>query len=1434
MTSSTAGDRRWGTTRRSGMTILGKVAVPKPINLPSQRLENQGLDPNVEIVPKGTLSWGSKSSLNAWGTSSLSPRTESGPGSPSHLSNRPSSGGSGTRPSTADSNKAHDSSSSVAWDSNSRPSSASGVFPSNQASVALQRPHSADTRPGSSQLSRFAEPVSETSATWGQHVPGEKLGVAPSNNDGFALSSGDFPSLGAEKECSEKSTRPQDAGPRGRPSSSSGRSVEEQNVDCTKEANERIGEANSWRRDDQPYSEDAPRHCRGEGQLDSRGSQSYPNANFPHHYDAWRGPPVNNHQGGGWYRGNHPYGGAPMGPGGAPMGPGGFHMDPFPFYPTQVPPAPGRGAGPRGNHANNEMMFRPPMLDSYVHPRMQTRPGFYVGPPPHEGYYGPPMGYGSPSNRDLPFAGRPAGPHTFNNHSGQGGYDTPGSSVALDRNEPSHSQEPQRPFKVLLKHQDGRLGEDKAKQEEFLGNRLPNAETVAQQLQTSRNERRENRNEASGEVQPAKAELAAPGDPSLIQKIEGLNAKTRTNDGWQNDSSVVSRDEQESKPRTFNSGNPVNKVSARNPRTGHANDSKNLLHYNQGDPATNKNAELAAMSGTAISRRYTQQTQGRADPPNKRTVNSEGNDGWQKTTDMSGSSLIVDESLDTDSIRRPGSGKPADPNDNQRSTMRELARQRAQQRQKEEEERARDQRAKALAKLEELNRRSQVSEEGSVKNMEAASNASLSDMQEDPGSHSPARFPSNSGDVHFRSSIEVKNTVAAANSLEPTGGPGENTMHDTRASTEYTSNVGPSQQNTLPRGRDDTALKQKRLGYKQKQNVIVEKKMAASSVATTEVFDDVPSPEVVNEGVSCHNSDMPATSSVVSTESTFTKRKNNRNGKKKHKAEETSTMNTTRVAVGKETKPGDESIEAGRERASEMDLGSVSVPCVDIKVSGDSSEQNSSFTNEESQNRAKNYWKSQHLRRTQRNSLGNKPSEKLSGNNAVVWAPIHPQQKADVSTGVGSQNTVPEFGTSTKSQHQGQTSSKSKRVEIERYVVKPIVKEMAEPIVSKNLVTAAPDMPENVNHKDNSGGEGTGILQPSGSTTGKPGSPSKSRHGNGRQGKHGREQGSWHQRGSGAPTKALEDGQSVTSNQPIRGTVNYHSSNQTEQIAAKNQTTCNDDGWNDGWYMPPEIHHSAVEEMEASAVGKDQGMGIHGKQHASRSNKDGGSNYGDPKKAMKKDSNKAHMQQSGHGFSQPDFPVASRESRGPGDNVWHTANRTGKFGGRESTRDKTYGSQKKDVAGYEHQGVTTEHKMKSADTQAQSQNRSTNKEVQVEQNPNSMFQKNTGQGRRFGRGHESQGGWGLSAQENMHHHHQRPSSNRDRQKPTVHYEYKPVGSHTNDGERNREQSKDSSQTEGPRYREKGQGQGQQRHGGYQHQRGTSGRNTGHGFTGERN
>ncbi|KAL6951779.1 hypothetical protein U1Q18_052332, partial [Sarracenia purpurea var. burkii] len=154
----------------------------------------------------GTLSWGNRSSSstpNAW-ASSTSLNADGGTSSPSHLSaGRPSSG-SGTRPSSSCSDRTHEPSPN-AWGQNSRPSSASGVLTSNQAALMSLRPRSAETRPGSSQLSRFAETSSDNLVAWGPAGASEKLGIAFSKNDGFSLSSGDFPTLGSEKENSGRS-----------------------------------------------------------------------------------------------------------------------------------------------------------------------------------------------------------------------------------------------------------------------------------------------------------------------------------------------------------------------------------------------------------------------------------------------------------------------------------------------------------------------------------------------------------------------------------------------------------------------------------------------------------------------------------------------------------------------------------------------------------------------------------------------------------------------------------------------------------------------------------------------------------------------------------------------------------------------------------------------------------------------------------------------------------------------------------------------------------------------------------------------------------------------------------------------------------------------------------------------------------------------------
>ena len=117
---------------------------------------------------RGTLSWGSRSSSsasNVWGSSTLSPIADGGTSSPSHLSGRPSSG-SGTRPSSSCSDRTYEPTPN-AWGQNSRPSSASGALTSNQTALTSLRPRSAETRPGSSQLSRFAETSTDNSVAWG-------------------------------------------------------------------------------------------------------------------------------------------------------------------------------------------------------------------------------------------------------------------------------------------------------------------------------------------------------------------------------------------------------------------------------------------------------------------------------------------------------------------------------------------------------------------------------------------------------------------------------------------------------------------------------------------------------------------------------------------------------------------------------------------------------------------------------------------------------------------------------------------------------------------------------------------------------------------------------------------------------------------------------------------------------------------------------------------------------------------------------------------------------------------------------------------------------------------------------------------------------------------------------------------------------------------
>ncbi|GMH23413.1 hypothetical protein Nepgr_025256 [Nepenthes gracilis] len=674
--SMISGDRRRA-MRRGGMTVLGKVAVPKPINLPSQRLENHGLDLNVEIVPKGTLGWGSRPSSagsNAWGTSVLSPRTDGSSVSPSHLSGRPSSGG-GSRPSTAGSEKGQDSAN--AWGSNSRPSSASGALTSNHISL---RPRSAETRPGSSQLSRFAEPLTESSVPWGATGTAEKLGAESSANDGFSLSSGDFPTLGSEKDNSGKNTESQDCGSNSRPRSSSARlsSVAERTTispgdDVSRHPDGKSGLANSWGRDN--HYENGP----WSGMERWHGDpHPFPNPNLrPHHYESWNGAPGVNPPVGVWYRG------PPATPYGAPVAPGGFSMEPFPYYcpPVSAPglansqPVQHPGAGPHGHRPKSGDMYGPRIPDSFIRPAMHIRPGFYPGPVPYEGYYGPPpMGFCNPNEQDFPYMGMAAvGPHAYNRYPNHNAADINNSQAKScegttpEKLESGPVDDSRGHSKVLVKENhswdrddgEGKWG-NKVRSNSSNHDKGDFLKSSAEEDAWGYDHKEEemsyrkiaHRNDSSSpsfedkvgcinpgnvkfaDMNPVIENVAPPRDHTLIQKIEGLNAKARASDVRHGLASSFCADE------------PHNRVQVVEAKPSRPTDEAvvGMVHLERHHPSGvlvpvscdtgilmgDKSIEAAVAIRTTVPRRATQGVQIQGDHHLRGKFNNLEADGWRK------------------------------------------------------------------------------------------------------------------------------------------------------------------------------------------------------------------------------------------------------------------------------------------------------------------------------------------------------------------------------------------------------------------------------------------------------------------------------------------------------------------------------------------------------------------------------------------------------------------------------------------------------------------------------------------------------------------------------------------------------------------------------------------------------------------------------------
>ncbi|KAJ9140294.1 hypothetical protein P3X46_030958 [Hevea brasiliensis] len=1584
------GEKRWASARRSGMTVLGKVAVPKPINLPSQRLENHGLDPNVEIVPKGTHSWGSRSSSstsNAWVSSSLSLNTDGGTGSPSYLSGRPSSGGSGTRPSTAGSDRVNEPVSN-AWGSNSRPSSSSGALPSNQTSHAAVRPRSAETRPGSSHLSRFAEPLSDNSVAWGAMGTSDKLGVTSSKNDGFSLTCGDFPTLSSEKDSSRKNADSQDHGSHGHLDSSAGVASGKEGTgdsagDGFVHTNVKTGAESPWRRENSLYGEDGARANVEKWHADH---QPYSNSSIPpQHYDSWHGPPVNNHPVGVWFRG--PPGGPPFG---SPVAPSGFPIEPFPYYRPQMPPpalagrqpVPPPGAGPRGPHPKNGDMYRPHMHDAFMRPSMPLRPGFYPGPLPYEGYYGPPMGYCNPNERDVPLMGMamvPAAcsrypcqnvPDPGNSHGIIGGYVHSNKEMVMDQVELVHSQDARGPYKVLLKQHDGWEGRveghkcddtmktnasyplkgkhtrnsscengwtaDNKKDDELDARRMALVEEASSEavnnqgvvpmkvkspesggkLNASDDSLAKKIDDAASNI----PEVASPKDSSLIQKIEGLNAKTRSSDGRQDVKPVSGREEQKNKLQVGNAmaGRSTNEagIGSLSPEKtcGIINTAPHEACFSAGD----RSLESTVVSGTAGSRRSIYGMHGRVDHRGKGRLNTQESDGWRKKSLVADPQCIVSSvhceissvhgqdhnSAEAPSGKYGGESMPLafEPSDSQRAKMRELAKQLKQQ-EKEEEERTREQRAKALAKLEELNRRTQAGEVVTQK-LENVPASALQYRQEEflnfahptvvaSKSGAPnSSFGSNPNTVpHSREKLETLPSSVVRNRHEEStaaGSPivvpsksrasssapgssrnmiahGKNSNNTVDKSSSIASNVPlgtpkiqvnvsvvvheqpkpfqPDSNNAdaahcsgTPRVHDSIASKQKHTGYRQKQSSPLERNCNETLVSSsgTEASQGIVanatiSPESVADEIDSNcKSNLPS----VEAESSVYHRRKNRNGKNKPKMEPASSAAALPSVVSKDTTTLDCSVESVKPKSSEsmLDPSRVHSPT----DSNDANHLCTSLTNEETHIRVNNQWRSQHPRKMMRNTQGNKPAEKNNIGDAVVWAPVRSQHKTEVSEEANHNGLVDSVVLSAKNDQQVQNNPRNKRAEMERYIPKPVAKELSQQgsthqavVPSSNQITS-----DETAERPESGSLVVESSQISGIATVMASHAIEARTVDVRQNKSGKVHGAWRQRGAA---------ESTTSNlsRSFQKSIEDHQ-HQKPDVSSMKEQPRNSDGWN---------MHENPDTSIAVPVLKDQGVTARGKRQPHKGHKCSGYNHNPDEKRTSADADKVYIQSAAAEMHQIDLSSASKENHSAVERStshWQPKSQpisaTSQRGSRANTsvhggseggmaikkesnqrgesvlpqldkdtaavRPQSHHDQSlpennnfEEAPGVGQQEPKREMKMAAHRGHPGSpiESSSSNMDVRHDQHMSSGFRKNGNQNSRFGRDHESRGDWSGSGKDNRQH---KVHAVRERHRDNSHYEYHPVAPHNNSKENL--ESKDGSHNSSTRYRERGQ------------------------------
>ena len=805
--------------------------------------------------------------------------------------------------------------------------------------------------------------------------------------------------------------------------------------------------------------------------------------------------------------------------------------------------------------------------------------------------------------------------------------------------------------------------------------------------------------------------------------------------------------------------------------------------------------------------------------------------------------------------------------------MKELAKQKTKQLQEEEEERTKKQMAKALAKLEELNRRTQVVEESTQK-LENASSGTVQNKQEESQpfgessiasrSYGPpkAALGSNSNVVpqvneSYTSGVEKSclpcSELPSEARKSATGEPERINAQSVPLKQEVDSANAVHHVNA-PQVHESNVSKQKRTGSKQKQ---------ATTIEVTRTWLDVEHNVNTSLGVEA-NEGLPSGGSTIhenlnasADSSLHLRKKNSKNGKNKHKVEDTSIAPTS-SSFGSKENLANVSLEGAQPKSSEFQLDPGAVQLQTTSRGADRpSEQRQSSPNEDSHGRANSQWKPQQSRRMQRNPQGNRPTEKFHGSDAVVWAPVRSQNKPEVTDEASPTNVVDGVSASVKSD-QVQNNSKNKRAEMERYVPKPVAKEMAQHGSNQNPVASVVNQTTTDESIVRAGSE---ISNNTGMVVGKTGFSAEPRNGSSRHSKQGKAHGSWRQRGSteSASSPGLQDGPTNTANlgQNVQKPIEHHHPQKSDASSVKEQQKFTD-GWDttDDWGISD--NSSSVEPVLVPTV-KDQGIAARGKRHGFKGHKGIGNNRDlDQKKSYSGETDKNFSQSLNSENNHMELSSSSKENRAIGErsmshwqpkaqalsnsnqrgsrhNISHNAITEVAWANKtESSRHggvsppPTHDKDAHDSSGQIHydqsiferknaeeapnvrqQEPKRERKSASLKGNPQLPNQGpsnpieplpVNLDVRQEQLMSSGVRKSGNQNGRFNKSHESRGDLNYSGQDNKQHN---PSLNRERPRQNSHYEYQPVGPYNNKSS-NSDGPRDSTDNSGARVRARGQ------------------------------